>query len=120
GEKEGRVPPRLPGARDPGEALRAATARELGAAGCRASPGSINPATFCGRARGLLYRLARAVRPPSINALSLLGSSLRNSIGASETGWRNFSSHEWSASRRAGSLRAPYFRSPTIGWPSAA
>src|SRR5208283_4050856 len=58
---------------------------------------------------------ARATARGSISAISRLGIALRNSIETPDTGWQNFSSHEWSASRRAGSLLAPYLRSPTIG-----
>ena len=77
----------------------------------------------------LVLRAPAAIRLPpgdldcqrrSISAFSRPGRALRNSIDARETGWINLSSQEWSASRLAGSVLAPYFRSPMMGWPKTA
>ncbi len=44
----------------------------------------------------------------SSSAIRRVGIGLWKFIGVPETGWRNFSSLEWRASRRAGSVVAPY------------
>jgi len=56
---------------------------------------------------------------PETNPVNPPGIGLLKVISTPVTGWGKRSSPAWSASRRSGSLCAPYFSSPATGWPAS-